>query len=105
MYLATRTADSHTRGFVPARASTDPGTALAAIALYDDHDDPAALDGLPGVVRVLDPPLAELVAGMLDTLIADTVRAGGRITIDLDDLVDRAEHTARGHDRRADPDP
>jgi len=91
-------------GVLRVQVSTEPDTALTAIALYDDHDNPAALDGLPEVVRVLDPPLADLVAGMLDTLIAETVRTGGRITIDLDDLVDRAEHVARGHDRRADPD-
>jgi len=54
---------------------------------------------------VPQPVTAELVAGMLDTVIAEAARAGAPVTVDLDALVDRAETVARGRGRRVDPGP
>ncbi len=82
------------------QVSRDPGSGLVAVGLGAEH--PAAL---PRAVRVLDAIPGELVVGMLDTVIADARRAGGPVTVDLDELVERAEMVTRGRDRRADPGP
>ncbi len=85
---------------VRVRVSRDPGSGLVAVGLGAEH--PAAL---PRAVQVLDAILGELVVGTLDRVIADARRAGGPVTVDLDELVDRAEMVTRGRDRRADPGP
>ncbi len=74
---------------VRVQVSPDLGSGLVAVGLGAEH---------PAI-------LGELVVGMLDRVIADARRSGGPVTVDLDELVERAEMVTRGRDRRADPGP
>lgn len=78
--------------------SREGSSGLVAVALAA-----ARPGGLPSAVRVLEEPLAALVVGMLEAVIAEARARGGPVLVDLDELVERAEVAARGRDRRVDP--
>ena len=57
---------------------------------------------LPEAVRVLEGTVAVLVEDMLDEAVEYAARTGDRLTVDLDQLVIRAETRARRRGGRSD---